>query len=156
MPPLRKRPEDIPQFIDHFLEVYRQRFNRPNLNLSTEARQGLQSYAWPGNVRELRNCLERAAAILAQRHDRGCLRFFSEAVRLAVQVRDTRGVRRRTAHRGADPEELEREYILRVLKKAMVIANAPPPSSASRHGRCIANFANTNHKTNSAGLATDG
>src|SRR3989440_1204029 len=63
VPPLRHRPEDIPQLIDYFLDTFRQRFNRPQLNLSDEARQRLQSYSWPGNVRELRNCLERAAAI---------------------------------------------------------------------------------------------
>src|SRR2546425_4606 len=63
VPPLRERPEDIPRFIDHFLEIYRQRFNRPKLDFSADARQRLLKYSWPGNVRELRNCLERAAAI---------------------------------------------------------------------------------------------
>src|SRR5713101_4291246 len=63
LPPLRERPEDIPRLIEYFLGVYRQRFNRPKLDLSDEARARLQTYAWPGNVRELRNCLERAAAL---------------------------------------------------------------------------------------------
>ena len=63
VPPLRERPEDIPRFIDYFLSLYRERFNRPALELPTEARQRLQTYHWPGNVRELRNCLERAAAL---------------------------------------------------------------------------------------------
>lgn len=63
VPPLRERPEDIPELIDYFLEIYRQRFNRPRLDLSAEARRRLESYAWPGNVRELRNCLERATAL---------------------------------------------------------------------------------------------
>src|SRR5712692_9721968 len=64
VPPLRERPEDFPGLIDYFLGIYRQRFNRPALDLSAAARQRLAEYAWPGNVRELRNCLERAAAIL--------------------------------------------------------------------------------------------
>ncbi|HYY59120.1 MAG TPA: sigma 54-interacting transcriptional regulator, partial [Pyrinomonadaceae bacterium] len=63
VPPLRERPEDIPELIDYFLEIFRQRFNRPRLDLSAEARRRLESFAWPGNVRELRNCLERAAAL---------------------------------------------------------------------------------------------
>jgi DNA-binding NtrC family response regulator len=63
VPPLRERPEDIPELIDFFLEIYRQRFNRPRLDLSVEARRRLEAFAWPGNVRELRNCLERAAAL---------------------------------------------------------------------------------------------
>jgi DNA-binding NtrC family response regulator len=63
LPALRERPEDIPHLIAYFLGVYRRRFNRPDLNLSSEARAHLQNYGWPGNVRELRNCLERAAAL---------------------------------------------------------------------------------------------
>jgi DNA-binding NtrC family response regulator len=63
IPPLRQRRDAIQRFIDHFVNHYRQRFNRPNLDVSPEARERLQNYSWPGNVRELRNCLERAAAL---------------------------------------------------------------------------------------------
>jgi two-component system response regulator AtoC len=63
VPPLRERREDIPALVDHFLAVYRERFNRPNLALSEEARRRVSAHDWPGNVRELRNALERAAAL---------------------------------------------------------------------------------------------
>ncbi len=63
VPPLRQRREDIPALVGHFLALYRERFNRPALDLSEDARRRLDSYDWPGNVRELRNCLERAAAL---------------------------------------------------------------------------------------------
>src|ERR1051325_4529049 len=63
VPPLRHRREDIPALTEHFLSLFRERFNRPALDLSEEARRRLESYDWPGNVRELRNCLERAAAL---------------------------------------------------------------------------------------------
>ncbi|MBA3805243.1 MAG: sigma-54-dependent Fis family transcriptional regulator [Acidobacteria bacterium] len=63
VPPLRERPEDIPELLDYFLEIFRQRFNRPGLDLSSEARRRLETYDWPGNVRELRNCLERSTAL---------------------------------------------------------------------------------------------
>jgi len=59
----RERRDAIQRFIDHFLNHYRVRFNRPNLDVSAEARERLKNYSWPGNVRELRNCLERAAAL---------------------------------------------------------------------------------------------
>ncbi|PYS47492.1 MAG: sigma-54-dependent Fis family transcriptional regulator, partial [Acidobacteria bacterium] len=61
--PLRERREDIPALIEYFLTLYRDRFNRPALSLSEDARKRLESYSWPGNVRELLNCLERAAAL---------------------------------------------------------------------------------------------
>src|SRR2546421_4131600 len=55
VPPLRDRPEDIPVLIDSFIQLYRQRFNRPKLDVSPDARQRLQEYPWPGNVSEVRN-----------------------------------------------------------------------------------------------------
>src|SRR5918997_813126 len=63
VPPLRDRREDIPALIDHFLALYRERFQRPALTLSEEARRKLEAFNWPGNVRELRNAVERAAAL---------------------------------------------------------------------------------------------
>jgi DNA-binding NtrC family response regulator len=63
LPPLRQRPEDIPVLADYFLALFRERFSRPSLDLSDEARRRLTAYSWPGNVRELRNALERAAAL---------------------------------------------------------------------------------------------
>jgi two-component system response regulator AtoC len=63
LPPLRERREDIPALIDFYLGIYRERFKRPALEISTETRQLLLDYSWPGNVRELRNCLERATAL---------------------------------------------------------------------------------------------
>src|SRR5256714_3965246 len=59
VPALRDRPEDITPLVNHFLEIYRERFNRPNLDVSANGRELLRNYSWPGNVRELRNCLER-------------------------------------------------------------------------------------------------
>jgi DNA-binding NtrC family response regulator len=63
VPPLRHRREDIPALVEHFLALFRERFNRPALDLSAEARTRLGAHDWPGNVRELRNTLERAAAL---------------------------------------------------------------------------------------------
>jgi two-component system response regulator AtoC len=65
VPPLRERREDIPALIDNFLPLYRERFNRPMLTLSDDARLRLFEHDWRGNVRELRNALERAAALSA-------------------------------------------------------------------------------------------
>jgi DNA-binding NtrC family response regulator len=63
VPPLRQRRDDIPALVEHFLTLFRERFNRPALDLSQEARERLGAHDWPGNVRELRNTLERAAAL---------------------------------------------------------------------------------------------
>ena len=119
VPPLRERPEDIAALIDYFLDLYRKRFVRPNLDLSTEARQRLHTYAWPGNVRELRNCLERAAAIsLSDTIEVSQIPFLnSETSGIAVSS----SAQAAAAAPQSSPvtlEELEREHILRVLNES--------------------------------------
>lgn len=114
VPPLRDRPEDIPMLIDSFIQLYRQRFNRPQLDVSTDARARLQEYAWPGNVRELRNFLERAAAISTDDIiDTSQIPFPRTS-----QSADAVGTAEVTATQAAPMtlDELEREHILRVLK----------------------------------------
>jgi transcriptional regulator with PAS, ATPase and Fis domain len=113
VPPLRERPQDIPRFIDYFLNIYRQRFNRPDLNISTETRRRLQDYAWPGNVRELRNCLERAAAIsVSDIIDESQMSFLATQ---PTSIQPDSFETRATDGLPKTLEQLEREHILRVL-----------------------------------------
>ena len=56
LPPLRKRAEDVPLLVRHFLERFKT--NAP-VEISDAALEGLASYPWPGNVRELQNAVER-------------------------------------------------------------------------------------------------
>jgi DNA-binding NtrC family response regulator len=58
LPPLRERPDDVPRFVEHFLELDRRR-GLPSRTLAPNALRVLQSYPWPGNVRELANTIER-------------------------------------------------------------------------------------------------
>ena len=59
VPPLRERREDIPQLVDYFLELFRQRYGQSKKRIQPPAMQRLSSYHWPGNVRELKNTVER-------------------------------------------------------------------------------------------------
>jgi transcriptional regulator with PAS, ATPase and Fis domain len=59
LPPLRDRREDIPAFLDHFLQVFSETYHVAPPRLSDEAIAQLRSAAWPGNVRQLRNIVER-------------------------------------------------------------------------------------------------
>ncbi|AJP72161.1 sigma-54-dependent transcriptional regulator [Sphingomonas hengshuiensis] len=63
LPPLRERPEDVPELIDHYLEHYARRYARPVPALSPAARRALLTHHWPGNVRALRHALERAVIL---------------------------------------------------------------------------------------------
>jgi DNA-binding NtrC family response regulator len=112
IPPLRERREDIPALVEHFFALYRTRFNRPALALSTAAQQRLNAYAWPGNVRELRNTLERAAALTTGDT------LEEEQLLLPRAHEQTQASASPTTVATAAPptlEALERQHILRVL-----------------------------------------
>lgn len=57
--PLRERREDIPSFLNYFLESYCGRLGKESILLDDQAIEYLTQYNWPGNVRELRNFAER-------------------------------------------------------------------------------------------------
>ena len=116
---MRERPEDIPTLIDYFLGIYRKRFVRPKLNLSTEVRQRLYTYAWPGNVRELRNCLERAAAIsLSDTIEVSRIPFLNAEPGVVAVSSSAQAVAAAPEIPPVTLEELEREHILRVLSES--------------------------------------
>ena len=60
LPPLRQRQEDIPLLVDHYLELYTQKYHKPGKKISGAALEKLRAYHWPGNVRELQHGVERA------------------------------------------------------------------------------------------------
>src|SRR5581483_4232953 len=60
LPPLRKRPEDVPLLAEHFLALAARKLGRPRPRLTLATVQQLQRYGWPGNVRELQHVVERA------------------------------------------------------------------------------------------------
>ena len=60
IPPLRDRGKDIQILINHFLEHYRTRHGKSELEISGAAMEKLLSYQWPGNVRQLRNVIDSA------------------------------------------------------------------------------------------------
>jgi chemotaxis protein methyltransferase CheR len=59
VPPLRKRVDDIPLLVDHFLNMYCKKLQINDLAVSIATMKKLESYSWPGNVRELKNVIER-------------------------------------------------------------------------------------------------
>ena len=63
MPPLRKRVEDIPLLIAHFLQKYCDKMGKKPKRFTPEVVGLLEGYAWPGNIRELENVIERIVAI---------------------------------------------------------------------------------------------
>jgi Nif-specific regulatory protein len=63
LPPLRKRREDIPLLVEHFLKGCAESSGAQQKALPPEAMALLMEYDWPGNVRELENEIRRLAAL---------------------------------------------------------------------------------------------
>ena len=59
VPPLRARPDDIPQLVQHFAKRTGGEHNLKPKRFDPRAMEALQRYRWRGNIRELRNAVER-------------------------------------------------------------------------------------------------
>jgi arginine utilization regulatory protein len=58
--PLKERKADIPLLIQHFLDLYTERFGRQKTEIEPLVIQKMIDYQWPGNVRELEHAIEAA------------------------------------------------------------------------------------------------
>lgn len=103
IPPLRKRRVDIPLLVQHCVTKFRAKMNKPITHIPLHIMEALQAYDWPGNVRELENIIERAV-ILSQGP--------------SLELGDWLPKLSRTPNGSQIPtlEELEQEYILKVLE----------------------------------------
>ncbi len=63
VPPLRRRPEDIPVLAEAFLAGFAADLKRGPLRLAARTLEIMAAYPWPGNVRQLRNAVERMAVL---------------------------------------------------------------------------------------------
>jgi transcriptional regulator with PAS, ATPase and Fis domain len=61
VPPLRKRGEDIPLLLEHYLRLYSEDGRMPPV--PGHVIEALMRYDWPGNVRELQNVIQRYIAV---------------------------------------------------------------------------------------------
>jgi PAS domain S-box-containing protein len=58
LPPLRKRMDDLPLLVNHFIESFNEKFHKNIRQFSSSAYDLLMDYNWPGNIRELENVIE--------------------------------------------------------------------------------------------------
>lgn len=103
IPPLRKRTEDIPALVAHFLNHYSEANNRYVVHIQPEAVEAMQQYHWPGNVRELQNYVERA--VVMADGDELTLELLPDV------VRGRRGGQGTVSVRGVDLETLTKELV---------------------------------------------
>jgi two-component system nitrogen regulation response regulator GlnG len=67
VPPLRNRREDIPELLQHYLDVAAMELGVAPKILTEEAGAALAAFDWPGNVRQLVNACRRLTVLAAGR-----------------------------------------------------------------------------------------
>jgi len=67
VPPLRQRLEDIPELLQHYLDIAATEIGVAPKILTDEAAYALAAFAWPGNVRQLVNACRRLTVLAAGR-----------------------------------------------------------------------------------------
>ncbi len=60
IPPLRERPQDIPELVGLFIRKNNQQMGVNITDVTPRALAALMAHNWPGNIRELKNVIERA------------------------------------------------------------------------------------------------
>lgn len=63
LPPLRRRTDDVPVLLAHYLKHFAKENGVPAPKIEPGALAALQAYAWPGNIRELRNFAENTVVL---------------------------------------------------------------------------------------------
>jgi len=110
IPPLRERKEDIPLFVQHFLEFFNKELDRNVQGVHPAVLATLKRHSWPGNVRELRNLIE--SMVLFAHGDEITLEDLPPEYRMAAGVATTSETVEWQPRRMAD---IEREAILRTV-----------------------------------------
>src|SRR3954468_9929210 len=64
VPPLRERPEDIPDLVRHFLVRFAAEEGKRIRAVAADALALLNAHPWPGNVRQLENAVLRAVVLV--------------------------------------------------------------------------------------------
>ena len=108
-PPLRDHPEDIPVLARHFTQKYAREMNRRVETIPMDVMPALVSWPWPGNVRELENFMERSVIL-------------SPGPTLRVPLAELRADA--VEIEGGTLAEMEREYIIRVLRNTAGVISA--------------------------------
>jgi len=104
IPPLRARPDDIPELANFFLDKYARKCGRRFEPVTSVAIKMLQKYNWPGNVRELEHVIERAVIISPE-----------PVLHIEELESEDVGVNTEDSFKGFDA--MAREHIMRVLQK---------------------------------------
>jgi len=120
LPPLRARREDIPDLVQHFVEIYARRMGKQIERIPAETMSAFTSYEWPGNVRELQNFIERSVIL-------------SDGTVLCPPLAELKHSAGAESPAATTLQDAERDHILKILTQTRWIV-AGPSGAAARLG----------------------
>jgi DNA-binding NtrC family response regulator len=115
LPALRERREDIPLFLNHFLERFCRREGLPPKVIHPGAEAELMARPWPGNIRELENAVEMAVILSGDRPEVDLSDFPQQ--RRPAMPEEHRAAAGSELDYKALIEQFERDLISRVLER---------------------------------------
>lgn len=113
VPPLRDRRDDIPLLSNYFLQKFSELYGIEPPKLPARTLDRMMAYNWPGNVRELENFIERGVVLHASG---GSATLGFELPAETEEHTDGANILDEAQKNRWTFEDLEREYIFRVLE----------------------------------------
>lgn len=104
--PLRKRKEDIPLLVNHFVKKYGKKMGKSIEKVPSQPMKQLMKYEFPGNVRELENLVERAVIVTN-----------GKVLNLDASLTARKKARKKSKQEFLSLEEVQREHILKALER---------------------------------------
>jgi formate hydrogenlyase transcriptional activator len=120
LPPLRARSEDIPDLVQHFVEIFGRRMGKQIERIPAETMSALTSYGWPGNIRELQNFIERSVIL-------------SDGTVLRPPLSELKHSSCAESAGAVTLKDAERDHILKILSQTRWVV-AGPNGAAARLG----------------------
>jgi transcriptional regulator with PAS, ATPase and Fis domain len=118
LPALRKRKDDIPMLIDHFIDEFLKAHNERKIEgLEPQALEALKSYDWPGNVRELKNTMSRIFSFMDG--EKITLEDIPEKIRVPMAKAEL-DIREDLGFKDAKEQwvaSFEKQYLIEILKR---------------------------------------
>ena len=114
LPPLRSRPEDIPELFGYFLKQACEEIGRDIHRITEAAMAVLVSYDWPGNIRQLRHAI-RTMVVMCDR-DTLDVRDIPPEIHQVKQLSGQVAMVGRGDLTGRPLNEVEKQHIRRTLE----------------------------------------
>jgi formate hydrogenlyase transcriptional activator len=117
LPPLRARREDIPDLVQHFVELYGRRMGKQIERVPAETMSAFTSYEWPGNIRELQNFVERSVIL-------------SDGTVLCPPLAELKHSVSAESQGVTTLQDAERDHILKILQQTRWVVSGPRGAAA--------------------------